>query len=88
MTAAEPGLKYAALHYKTLELDKDRALKSNFGNYDGFMQISSESKLCIKWWIRNIETVNKPISPVKMDRKIETDSSLMGYGGGMTSLMT
>ena len=81
MTAAEPGVKYAALHYKTLELDKDRALKSNFGNYDSFMQISSESKLCIKWWIRNIETVNKPISPGKMDRRIETDSSLMGYGG-------
>ena len=81
MTAAEPGVKYAALHYKTLELDKDRALKSNFGNYDSFMQISSESKLCIKLWIRNIETVNKPISPGKMDRRIETDSSLMGYGG-------
>ena len=39
MIAAEPGVKYAALHYKTLELDKDRALKSNLGNYDSIMQI-------------------------------------------------
>lgn len=81
MIAAEPGVKYAALHYKTLEIDKDRALKSNLGNYDSIMQISSESEDCIHWWIRNIEFVNKPISLGKMNRRIETDSSLLGYGG-------
>ena len=60
MIAAEPGVKYAASHYKTLELDKDRALKSNLGNYDSIIQISSESGDVIRWWNRNI--VNKPIS--------------------------
>ena len=41
---AEPGVKFAALHYKTLELEKDMALKSNHGNFDSKVCISKESK--------------------------------------------
>lgn len=81
MVAAEPGVKYAALHFKSLELEKDKALKINCGNFDNKMKISSESKQCITWWINNIETVYRPIWVGKMDRRIETDSSLSGYGG-------
>ena len=81
MVAAEPGVKYAALHYKSLELEKDNALKMSRGNFDDKIQISSESKQCITWWVKNIETVYRPIWIGKMDRRIETDSSLSGYGG-------
>ena len=81
MVAAEPGVKYAALHYKTLELEKASALKLNRGNFNASMCLSIEAKQCIKWWIDNIETAFRPISLGPMNRRIETDSSLMGYGG-------
>ena len=81
MVAAEPGVKYAALYYKTLELDKDKALKINKGDFDGEMYISMQSKECIQWWINNIESASKPISIGPMHRRIETDSSREGYGG-------
>ena len=54
MVAAELGVKYAALHYKTLELDKDKALKINKGNFDAEFNSSEHSKECIRWWIQNI----------------------------------
>ena len=81
MVAAEPGVKYAALYYKTLELEKDAALKVHKGNFDGKMCISVQSKNCILWWINNIETASRPISIGPMHRRIETDSSREGYGG-------
>ena len=81
MVAAEPGVKYAAAYYKTLELDKDKALKVNKGNFEGDVSLSVQSKQCIHWWINNIESAYKPISMGPMNRRIETDSSLEGYGG-------
>ena len=81
LVAAEPGVNYAPLHYKSLELEKDNELKINYGNFDSTMHILPESKQCIRWWIRNIEKAAKPISMGLMDRRIETDSSLSGYGG-------
>ena len=79
--AAEPGVKYAALHYKTLELDKDKALKINKGNFDAEFNISEHSKECIRWWIQNIDKAYRPVSFGPMHRRIETDSSGEGYGG-------
>ena len=81
MVAAEPGVKYAPLYYKTLELDKDEALKLNRGNFDSDMYISEKSIECIDWWIVNVDKANKPISLGPMKRRIETDSSNEGYGG-------
>ena len=78
LVAAEPGVKYAPLHYKSLELEKDNELKINYGNFDSTKLFSPESKQCIRWWIRNIEKAAKPISMGLMDRRIETDSSLSG----------
>ena len=34
----------------------------------------------LNWWVKNIQTACKPISPKKPSRKIESDSSLTGYG--------
>lgn len=75
MVAAEPGVKYAALYYKTLELDRDRELNLNARNFDANIHISKESKMCIKWWIRNLDHASRPISLGPMDRRIATDSS-------------
>ena len=81
LVAAEPGVRYAALYYKSLEIDRDLALKKNAGNFDAIMCISPDSKACLKWWIENIDSAFRPISYGKPDRKIESDSSMTGYGG-------
>ena len=81
MVAAEPGVKYAALYYKSLELDRDRELMHNARNFDASMSLTKESRLCIKWWLSNIDTANRPISLRPMSRRIETDNSRSGYGG-------
>lgn len=81
LVAAEPGVLYAPLYYKSMELDRDQALKQNYGNFDAVMNLSFETKMCLKWWIKNVENSCRPISFGPPDRKIETDSSLYGYGG-------
>ena len=47
--AAEPGVQYAALYYKTMEIERDHALKVNRGNFDAKMCISLASRECIQW---------------------------------------
>ena len=45
--AAEPGVQYAPLFYKPLEIQRDYELKINKGNFDSSMALSSESIDCI-----------------------------------------
>ncbi|XP_045167144.1 uncharacterized protein LOC123530436 [Mercenaria mercenaria] len=85
MVAADPGVLYGPLHYKALEIERDRALKLNIGNFDAYIKISEQGEECLKWWLDNIGHVFKPISHGNVDRKIETDSSMTGYGGHDTT---
>lgn len=81
LVAAEPGVMYAALNYKTLEVDRDLALKRHKGDFEKMMTLSEVSCECLHWWIVNIETAYMPISHGPPHRRIETDSSMTGYGG-------
>ena len=81
LVAAEPGVRYAALYYKSLEIERDLALKKNAGNFDAVMCLSRDSKNCLMWWIANTDSAFHPISYGKPNRKIESDSSMTGYGG-------
>lgn len=80
MVSSEPGVQYAPLYYKSLEIQRDLELKINKGNFDGKMIVSGENRDCIVWWINNVDTSFKPIQLPKTDRVIESDSSLTGYG--------
>ena len=81
MVAAEPGIQYAALHYKSLKIERNKDLVKNHGQFDAVMELSKKSVGCIHWWINNVETCFWPISVGLPIKKIETDSSLSGYGG-------
>ena len=81
MVAAEPGVKYAPLYYKTMEIERDQALKISQGNFDAKMNVSNQTKESLNWWIANIDTTYRPISLGPPNRKIESDSSMIGYGG-------
>ncbi|CAG2203580.1 unnamed protein product [Mytilus edulis] len=80
LVASEHGVLYAPVFYKTLEIQKDVELKLNKGNFDAKIILSNESKQCINWWIENIHDSYKPIVFKPPDRKIESDSSMLGYG--------
>ncbi|VDI77994.1 Hypothetical predicted protein [Mytilus galloprovincialis] len=80
LVAAEHGVLYAPLFYKTLEIQKDFELKINKGNFESKMKLSKESRDCINWWILNLPYSFKPIVFKSPDRKIESDSSMIGYG--------
>ena len=78
MVASEPGVQYAPLFYKPLEIEKDAALKGVCGNSDLEMSLSSEGIDCVKWWISNVRSADKPIIREPPDIVIESDSSLTG----------
>ena len=78
--ASEPGVQYAPLYYKTLEIEKDMALKESKGDFDSSMISSQEGINCINWWINNVKISNKPIVLKEPDIIIESDSSLTGFG--------
>ena len=80
MVASEPGVQYAPLFYKPLEIEKDAALKGVCGNFDSEMSLSSEGIDCVKWWISNVRAADKPIIRKPPDIVIESDSSLTGWG--------
>lgn len=62
------------------EREKNLALKSNKGNYNGTMKISK--KLCVDtdWWIRNIPISKNLLSYSKYSMEIFSDASDIGWG--------
>ena len=50
------GVDYGALHYRTLERDKDIALKSSKGDFGSLMSLSLSSKRDRRWWITSLPT--------------------------------
>ena len=81
LVASEPGVLYAPLHYKSIELERNLPLKWNIGDFDSKMTLSTVSHECLNWWISNIDKVFKSISHGPPYRRIETDSSMTGYCG-------
>ena len=66
------------LHYRTLEQDKDMALKSANGNFDAVMYLSSVSKLDLHWWVSSLPTACRVINHGFPTCVITTDASGIG----------
>lgn len=47
MVASAPGVKYAPLYYKSLEIQRDLELKMHKGNFDKVMYISWRKMRCV-----------------------------------------
>jgi hypothetical protein len=43
LVASELGVNYAPLYYKVLEIEKDDALKQNYGNFEAKLKLSDNS---------------------------------------------
>jgi hypothetical protein len=83
MVAALPGVKNGDMHYRLLDIDKIAALKIAKGNFDARMNISTGAKSDLKWWIKNVEISQKPISCGNPDIILQSDASNSGWGGNV-----
>ena len=80
LVAAEPGVELAPLHYKSLEHEKDRALKSNKGNYEASLLVTNTIKEDLKWWIEHLPSATKHLEIPTPLKTIYTDSSDFARG--------
>ncbi|VDI36333.1 Hypothetical predicted protein [Mytilus galloprovincialis] len=80
LIAAEPGVEHALIYIKSLEIEKDKFLKQNNGDFDTKIIISNESVDVLNWWISHVESSFKPL--VRKDPEIilktETVQKLVG----------
>ena len=83
-----PGVDYGPLHYRTLERDKDMALKSANGNFDAVMSLSSASQLELHWWVSSLPTACRVINRGLPTCVITTDASGIGWGASMGEVTT
>ena len=70
----EPGVPYAALHYKVLEIDRNKALKGSRGAYDVPIELSELAKTELNWWVDNIES-SWPVEIEEPDIILKSDAS-------------
>ncbi|XP_071145224.1 uncharacterized protein [Mytilus edulis] len=81
MVASEPGVLYAQLYYKDLEIYKEKVLKKFYGNYDRSICLPIHVKTIFNWWIKNLPSSYKPIIQNDPDIIMFSDSSKTGWGG-------
>ena len=82
--SSAPASLYGPLHYRTVERDKNQALKRARGNYEANMSISDEAKHEICWWKDNIESMSAPIQWPPITQEVSTDASgKNGWGASM-----
>lgn len=81
MVASEPGVQYAALYYKDLEIFKDKMLKQNKGNFEAKILLPNELKADIQWWIKTIPNSRKLLSYDDPHVILFSDASKTGWGG-------
>ena len=53
LVSCTPGVQYAELFYKQVEIDKTNALRASNGNFDSSMGLSSIAISDIHWWLEN-----------------------------------
>jgi hypothetical protein len=79
--AAEPAIPYAPLHIKVLEIEKNKYLQENHGNFDNKFILSQSAKNELTWWIDNANLC-KNYQPLPIPEIIiQSDSSKLGWGG-------
>ena len=83
MVSMFPGVEYAQLFYRRLEIDKIKALKESRGNYNSVMILSDTSVIDLKWWIKNVVSSFKWISHGDPLLSLYSDASKGGWGGSV-----
>ena len=85
LVATEEAVPLAPLHYRRLETEKAHAIKRARGDYDSPMELSAKAQVQIEWWIRNLDTVYRSLTPLPVSVTIFSDASRKGWGQQWTS---
>ena len=80
MIAALPAVKFGAVHVKTLEISKNKALMSNNRDFSCFMDVSDWDAVDIRWWCDHIVGAKRLLTPLPITKTIFSDASTEGYG--------
>lgn len=80
LVSSLPGVQYGPLFYRSIEVDKNEALKANRGCFEAHMTLSQGSKTDLHWWIANLPTADKNVLPNNLDVEMITDASKTGWG--------
>lgn len=79
---SELGVCYVFLFYKFLEIEKDKYLKVNVGDFEVKIVIFDKNKEMIVWWIDNVEWflwfIN--VSKLLLVINLKIDSLMIGWG--------
>ena len=75
-----PGVKYGALYYRNLEMNKVAALKLTKGNFEETMCISHNGISELNWWLCNLDSSFNTIHCPPVDVTLYSDASLQGWG--------
>lgn len=81
IVATFPGVMFGPLYYRGLEHDKTHALKLSHGNFDSNMHLSQAAIAELQWWVKSLPTSYNEINHGIPDIIINTDASLIGWGG-------
>ena len=82
MVSSFPASLYGPLYYRTIECDKNLALKQNKGNFEKMMELSLQSRDEILWWRHNVPNMNAPIQWPPISKELSTDASGKKWVGG------
>ena len=80
VVAAEPGVAYAPLYFKGLEIVRNKVLRRHAGSYDAWFTLSPGDRETLSWWVSNIQTSYKSLTYVPQDFVTESDASTKGWG--------
>ena len=80
-----PATSYGALYYRNVEVDKIKALKANFGDFDKIMTLSVHAKHDLQWWLINLPTLSAPIQLMPITLTMSCDASNTGWGAVLQS---
>lgn len=83
-----PGVKFGALYYRYLEMDKIKTLKQSKGDFDALMSVSKIGVADTKRWLHNLDDSYNDICHPPVDITLYSDALLMGWGAVMDDTST
>ena len=88
LVSSFPGVKFGMLYYRSIEVDKNKALTYNKGDYNAPMVLSKQAIKDLQWWITSGVYSPNPVSYDPPHIILKTDASNSGWGGVITDLET
>ena len=80
MVSSFPGVEYGQLFYRSLEIQKIKALNESRGDFDQMMPVTDEMKSDMTWWIENLSSQKRDVTKADADIVLNSDASLEGWG--------